>query len=133
MWKSSSKNSATGARGAQFNDMEGMRMRPMAMSLPSEEDVKAVAHYVGSMTPVRHAATLPGDPKAGAALYATCSSCHGDKGAGNPDLKAPRIGGHGRLVPGRAAQKIQEWSTRRESEGSRRQIDAPDGAHAAWG
>jgi cytochrome c oxidase subunit 2 len=83
----------SGIRGMQFTDMEGMRMRPMALSLYSEDDVKAVAHYVESMPPVRHAATLPGDPKAGEAIFATCAACHGDNGAGNEDLKAPRIAG----------------------------------------
>jgi cytochrome c553 len=82
-----------GVRGMHFNDVEGMRMRPMALSLTSEEDVKAVAHYVETLPPVRHASSLPGDPKAGEALYATCSSCHGDNGAGNQDLGAPRIAG----------------------------------------
>ena len=82
-----------GVRGMHFSDVEGMRMRPMAMSLASEDDVKAVARYVESLPPVTHARTLPGDPAAGAALYATCSSCHGDNGAGNPDLGAPRIAG----------------------------------------
>jgi len=82
-----------GIRGMHFNDMEGMRMRPMALSLNSEEDVKAVARYVESMPPVQHPASLPGDAKAGEALFATCAACHGDNGAGNPDLKAPRIAG----------------------------------------
>ena len=82
-----------GVRGMHFSDVEGMRMRPMALSLTSEDDVKAVAHYVETLPPVTHARTLPGDPAAGAALYATCSSCHGDNGAGNPDLGAPRIAG----------------------------------------
>jgi len=76
-----------------FNDVEGMRMRPMALSLPSEDDVKAVAHYVETLPSVRHASSLPGDPKAGATLYATCGACHGDNGAGNQDLGAPRIAG----------------------------------------
>lgn len=83
----------SGVRGAQFDDREGMRMRPMSLSLPTDEDVKAVAHYVETLPPVRHAASLPGDPKAGADLYGTCSSCHGDDGSGNEALKAPRIGG----------------------------------------
>lgn len=82
-----------GVRGMQFNDVEGMRMRPMALSLTSEEDVKAVAHYVETLPPVSHHSSLPGDPIAGQALYATCASCHGDNGAGNPDLGAPRIAG----------------------------------------
>jgi cytochrome c oxidase subunit 2 len=82
-----------GVRGMDFNDMEGMRMRPMALSLPSDDDVKAVARYVETLPPVRHANSLPGDPKAGETLYATCGSCHGDQGAGNQDLGAPRLAG----------------------------------------
>lgn len=82
-----------GIRGLQFNDVEGMRMAPMALSLTSEDDVKAVAHYVETLPPVSHAPSLPGDPKAGAALYATCAACHGDNGAGNKDLGAPPIAG----------------------------------------
>jgi cytochrome c oxidase subunit 2 len=82
-----------GVRGMQFNDVEGMRMRPMALSVTSEEDVKAVAHYVETLPPVPHPSSLPGDPKAGATLYATCAACHGDNGAGNQDLGAPRIAG----------------------------------------
>jgi cytochrome c553 len=82
-----------GIRGTHFSDVEGMRMRPMALSLTSDEDVKAVAHYVETLPPVRHASSIPGDPKAGQALFATCAACHGDNGAGNPDLKAPRIAG----------------------------------------
>jgi cytochrome c553 len=82
-----------GVRGAQFNDMEGMRMRPMSLSVASEDDVKAVAHYVETLTPVPHPSSLPGDATAGAASYATCAACHGDNGDGNKDLGAPRIAG----------------------------------------
>jgi len=82
-----------GVRGMDFNDVEGMRMRPMSLSLSSDDDVKAVAHYVETLPPVRHASSLPGDPKAGETLYATCGACHGDNGAGNQDLGAPRIAG----------------------------------------
>jgi cytochrome c553 len=83
----------SGVRGMQFNDVEGMRMRPMALSITSDADVEAVAHYVQTLPPVRHASSLPGDPKAGEALYATCGACHGENGAGNQDLGAPRIAG----------------------------------------
>jgi len=83
----------SGVRGMHFSDVEGMRMRPMALSLTSEDDVKAVARYVETLPPVQEARTLPGDPKAGEALYATCSSCHGDTGSGNQDLGGPRLAG----------------------------------------
>ncbi len=82
-----------GIRGMHFSDVEGMKMRPMALSLTSEDDVKAVSRYVETMSPVPHAATLPGDAQAGQAIFATCAACHGDGGAGNSDLKAPRIAG----------------------------------------
>ncbi len=87
------KKFRAGIRGAEFNDMEGMRMRPMAQSLDSDADVDAVARYVESMPRVRHAATLTGNPEAGQALFATCSACHGENGGGNPDMKAPPIAG----------------------------------------
>jgi cytochrome c553 len=82
-----------GVRGMHFSDVEGMRMRPMALSLTSEDDVKAVAHYVETLPAVPQVSSLPGDPKAGATLYATCAACHGDNGGGNQDLGAPRIAG----------------------------------------
>jgi cytochrome c oxidase subunit II len=34
-----------------------------------------------------------GDATAGAALYAVCSSCHGQQGEGNPALHAPKLAG----------------------------------------
>ena len=82
-----------GVRGMHFSDVEGLRMRPIALSLQSENDVKFVAQYVETLPPVRHSQSIPGDPQTGAALFATCAACHGDNGGGNQDLKAPRIAG----------------------------------------
>ena len=82
-----------GVRGAQFDDIEGMRMRPMAMSLPSESDIPAVAAYVESLAPVRHAPVLGGDVKLGKRRYALCSGCHNPDGGGNEAVKAPRLAG----------------------------------------
>lgn len=33
------------------------------------------------------------DAEKGKALYATCIQCHGEKGEGNPDKKAPKLSG----------------------------------------
>lgn len=82
-----------GIRGAQFEDIEGMRMRPMSLSLGGDADVKAVAAYVASLPPVRHAPILRGDPQAGKRRYALCSGCHGPSGSGNEAVKAPRLAG----------------------------------------
>jgi cytochrome c oxidase subunit 2 len=82
-----------GVRGAEFDDLEGMRMRPMAQSLANDSDVEAVAKYVESLRPVRHAPVLGGDPRIGKRRYALCSGCHNPDGGGNEAVKAPRLAG----------------------------------------
>jgi cytochrome c oxidase subunit 2 len=82
-----------GVRGAEFDDMEGMRMRPMSLSLENDADVKAVAGYVASLPPVPHPPILGGDPLLGKRRYALCSGCHGPSGSGNEAIKAPRLAG----------------------------------------
>jgi len=82
-----------GVRGAQFEDTEGMRMRPMSLTLGSDADVKAVAAYISSLPPVRHEPVLGGDVQAGKRRYAVCSGCHGAGGAGNEAVHAPRLAG----------------------------------------
>ncbi len=88
------KKFRSGDRGMHFSDVEGMRMRPMALSLISDEDVQAVARYVESLPVARHTASLRGDVQAGETQFrAVCSSCHGDSGQGIDDVKAPRLAG----------------------------------------
>ena len=82
-----------GVRGAEFDDVEGMRMRPMAQSLPNDGDVEVIAKYVESLPPVTHAPVLGCDPKLGRRRYALCSGCHNPDGAGNEAVKAPRLAG----------------------------------------
>jgi cytochrome c oxidase subunit 2 len=81
-----------GIRGTHFDDLPGMRMRPMSLSLRTEEDLKAVAAYVASLPPADPPPLLEGgDPGRGQALYATCSACHGPDGSGNPALSSPAL------------------------------------------
>ncbi len=69
-------------------------MRPMAISLSTDENVQAVARYVGSLPPVTHAPALKGDIEAGDAQYhQVCGSCHGPNGGGIDDVNAPRLAG----------------------------------------
>jgi cytochrome c oxidase subunit 2 len=83
-----------GVRGAHFNDQEGMRMRPMALSLSTDENVQAVAKYVESLPPVTHAPVLKGDIGAGDTQYhLVCGSCHGPNGGGIDDVNSPRLAG----------------------------------------
>lgn len=80
-----------GLRGTHFDDIAGMRMRPMSLTLRSEEDVKAVAAYVASLPQVKPEATMEGDASKGQEHYAICGSCHGVKGEGIQEMSAPEL------------------------------------------
>lgn len=84
----------SGIRGAHPDDLEGLRMRPMSRQMMDEGEVKAVAAYVATLTPVKSAPSLKdADATAGAGAYAVCLACHGDKGQGNQALNAPPLAG----------------------------------------
>jgi len=83
-----------GMRGKHFDDLEGMRMRPMALSLRNDEDIDAVANHVASLPATHPPATVEGgDATRGAAGYAVCASCHGQKGEGSQEQSAPPVAG----------------------------------------
>jgi cytochrome c oxidase subunit 2 len=85
-------NFKDGVRATHFDDLAGMRMRPMAKWLKTDADVTSVAIYAASLPVVRPAATLVGgEPTRGAALYATCSGCHGVNGEGVQAVGAPSL------------------------------------------
>ena len=77
-----------GNRGTHFDDIMGMRMRPMARTLMQEGDIEAVAAYGAGMPAVNPAPSLTGgDAVNGKAIYATtCVACHGAEGAGNQTM-----------------------------------------------
>jgi len=82
----------SGARGMQFDDIGGMRMRPMALTLHGEAEVQAVAAYVASLQPEKPPPTLTGgDPARGQAQFALCMTCHGPNGGGNEQLNTPAL------------------------------------------
>lgn len=81
-----------GYRGRHFDDISGMRMRPMARVLQSEADVEAAAAYVASLPAHRPEPTLEGgDATRGQGLYAPCTACHGADGAGLQPLGSPPL------------------------------------------
>ena len=80
-----------GLRGTHPRDIAGMRMRPMARTLPTDGDVKAVARYVGDLPPQAPPPTLTGNAANGAAQYAVCMACHGPDGKGNQQVGAPPL------------------------------------------
>jgi cytochrome c553 len=81
-----------GRRGTHFDDIEGMRMRPMSLTLGTETDVSAVSMYVEALPPSPAPATVEGgDPEKGKSLYITCNACHGPEAAGNVLLGSPPL------------------------------------------
>ena len=81
-----------GGRGLHPDDIEGLKMRPMARTLLSDEEVQAVAAHVAKLPPLRPKTTLTGgDATRGKALYATCAACHGERASGAQDKGAPDL------------------------------------------
>ena len=83
-----------GGRGMHFDDIQGMRMRPMAMSLRTEhgDDLKDVAAYVAALPATKPAPTLSGgDATRGATHYLVCQACHGAAGEGVQATNGPPL------------------------------------------
>jgi cytochrome c553 len=81
-----------GWRGKHAEDLPGLRMRPMAITLNRAGDIPSVAEYVASLPPPFPPSTLHGNAGAGAAQYEqVCVACHGPEGRGNELLRSPPI------------------------------------------
>ena len=81
-----------GGRGTHFDDLSGMQMRPMAMSLHNDYEIKTVAAYVASLPAKKPEPTMTGgDPNKGKALFAVCVACHQADANGSEALKAPPL------------------------------------------
>ena len=87
------KNYKAGIRGADPQDKYGMQMRPMALTLPTDQAVADMAAYVASMPRKQVSSTVKGDPVAGKKSYMLCQSCHGPTGGGNAALNSPMLSG----------------------------------------
>lgn len=83
----------SGARGTHPDDMGGLRMHPMALSLKTDEEIDSVAAYVASLPRADTVPVLQGDASRGQTLYAPCAACHGADAGGNKALNAPRLQG----------------------------------------
>ena len=82
----------SGWRGKHAEDLPGLRMRPMAVSLNREGDIPSVAEYVSQLEAPFPASSLLGNAGAGAAQYEqVCVACHGPDGRGNELLRSPPI------------------------------------------
>jgi len=98
----------TGLRGQHPDDAEGLRMRAMSKQMMSKAEVQAVAGYVSSLPAVTNATTLAkGDPTVGQGAYTVCTACHGDKGQGNEQVKAPPLAGQDDWYTARQLRKFR--------------------------
>ncbi len=84
-------NFREGIRGTHYDDIGGMRMRPMALALTDEAQIPATADWVAKMAPVNPAGTVKGDADKGKKHFGTCVACHGADGAGNEAMHAPPL------------------------------------------
>ena len=81
-----------GWRGKHAEDLPGLRMRPMAVTLNRDGDIPSVAEYVAALPAPFPPSTLHGNAGAGAAQYEqVCVACHGPDGRGNELLRSPPI------------------------------------------
>lgn len=80
-----------GVRGTHYDDINGMKMRPMTLAL-TEHDIVEIAKVVEKKSPAgAHASLENGDPTRGKTLFAPCTACHGPDAKGNPQLNAPPL------------------------------------------
>jgi cytochrome c553 len=110
-----------GWRGKHHEDLPGLRMRPMAITLTRDGDIESVAQYVASLVAPFPESTLDGNAGAGAAQYEqVCVTCHGPDGLGNEALQSPPI------------VQLHDWYLVQELENFR---TGARGAHPAdtWG
>jgi cytochrome c553 len=81
-----------GYRGGHFDDIAGMRMRPMSLALENDDDVKSVAAFVASLPVVDPVDEVTGgDVARGQVLYAPCAACHAPDGSGNEAVLGPPL------------------------------------------
>ena len=83
-----------GLRGKHPDDVEGLRMRAMSRQMLTAAETAAVASHVAGLPSVTSPALLANaDKSAGEKLFPTCAACHGLKGEGNEQVKAPPLAG----------------------------------------
>lgn len=86
-------NYKNGVRGTAEGDTLGAQMAGMAATLPTDQAVRDVVAYIGTLPDNRPQSTVTGDAGNGKRLYTTCQYCHGPQGQGYWTMNAPRLSG----------------------------------------
>ncbi len=87
------RNWRDGIRGTHSEDIYGMQMRSMAMTLIKDSDLRKVVKFISTLRGAPSEPSIQGDTNSGKTAYATCTACHGVQGEGNKALNAPKIAG----------------------------------------
>jgi len=88
------QNFKAGIRGTNPADKFGAVMRPMALTLPTDQDIEDVIAYFETLKPEILPQTIQGgDVTKGKEIFSICAACHGDDGKGIEVLSAPRVAG----------------------------------------
>ncbi len=85
------KKFSEGIRGINNENKSELLMAPVVQQYSDPEIWKKIAHQIESSPAPNHVKTIRGDHDKGRVLFAVCSSCHGSRGQGNPELKAPPL------------------------------------------
>lgn len=80
-----------GLRGKHPKDIAGMRMRPLARTIATDDDLRGIVTHIASLPAIKPTPTLGGDTEKGKAKFQVCIACHGADLAGNEALKAPPL------------------------------------------
>ena len=88
------QNFKAGLRGVKPEDTFGVVMRPMALTLASDQDIEDVVAYFSTLKPEILPETVEGGNVAkGKEIFTICAACHGDDGKGIEVLNSPRVAG----------------------------------------
>lgn len=80
-----------GIRGAKEENKSEFLMHPVVQQYSDLVVWEKVAAQIESQPKPDHIKTIRGNPERGKVLFAVCASCHGPKGQGNQELKAPPL------------------------------------------
>ena len=88
------RNLKAGIRGTDPKDAFGVVMRPMALTLVTDQDIEDVVAYFGTLKPELLPDTVTGgNVPNGKEIFTVCAGCHGDDGKGIEVLSSPRVAG----------------------------------------